>query len=167
MRIINRSADAGQRFYLVVFAALLIIEGSLSGQHLYQQPKPLKPKAELEKIIGPVSENQTSQELNVLWVYGYDEHHIAGAHDYVKVKDLMTDLLSKVEGISVEEVFHFPDDDQFESADLIVMYLHLPQLKEGQFNSLKSFINNGGGVVSLHETAIMRRQIRAKNLRSV
>jgi len=116
VRITDRSAHTGQRLYLVVFAVLLILEGSLSGQHLYQQPKPLQPKAELENIIGQVSSDKTGRELNVLWVYGYDEHHIAGAHDYVKVKDLMINLLSGVQGINVEEVFLFPSEDQFNNA---------------------------------------------------
>ena len=54
------------------------------GQHLYQQPKPLINQDELEKIIGPISTNALAEDIHVLWVYGYDEHHIAGAHDYVK-----------------------------------------------------------------------------------
>jgi len=44
------------------------------------------------------------------------------------------------------------------------MYLHLPQLKKSQYTSLKNFIANGGGVVSLHETAIMRPASKGKML---
>jgi type 1 glutamine amidotransferase len=44
------------------------------------------------------------------------------------------------------------------------MYLHLPQLKPHQFNSLKKFIANGGGVVTLHETVIMRPSQLGKKL---
>jgi type 1 glutamine amidotransferase len=128
----------------------------LFGQHLYQQPKPLQEKSRLDKIIGQIDSNKTIDQLNILWVYGYDKHHIPGAHDYVKVKDLMMGLLSKVQNINVEEVFHFPNEDQFNKSDLIVMYLHLPQLENSQFTSLKNFLKSGGGLVSLHETAIMR-----------
>jgi type 1 glutamine amidotransferase len=144
------------RFYRVIGVAVFLFGGTVSGQHLYQEPKPLQEKLRLEKIIGPVDSNAAVDELNIIWVYGYDKHHIPGAHDYVKVKDLMTSLLSNVEGVEVEEAFYFPDKEQFEKADLIVMYLHLPQLENSQFNSLKNFIKNGGGIVSLHETAIMR-----------
>lgn len=134
----------------------LLFSWSGYGQHLYQQPKPLINKTDLEKIIGPLSTNASVKELHVLWVYGYDEHHIAGAHDYVKVKDLMVGLLKKVPQVKVEEVFHFPDQAQLDQADLVVMYLHLPQLENNQFADLQNFVENGGGVVSLHETAIMR-----------
>ena len=164
MRCITVSAYTFQRISQFIVILVFLFSGPVFGQHLYQQPKPLKHKTELEKIIGPLTSLSTGKNLNVLWVYGYDEHHIAGAHDYVKVKDLMIDLLGKVENINVDEVFHFPSDAQFDKADLIVMYLHLPQLEVSQFNSLKSFIKNGGGVVSLHETAIMRPSEKGKML---
>ena len=98
----------------------------------------------------------------MLWVYGYDEHHIAGAHDYVKVKDLMVGLLNKVVGVSVEEVFHFPSEEQFSQTDLVVLYLHLPKLKQKQFRQFQEFIRQGGGAVSLHETAILRPASKGK-----
>ena len=140
----------------IIVLILLLFSATLFGQHLYQLPKPLQDKSEFEKIIGPITTNKPAKELNVLCVYGYDKHHIAGAHDYVKVKDLMIDLLSKVPGVTIEEAFHFPSDEQFEKADLVAMYLHLPQLEKSQYASFKNYIKNGGGVISLHETAIMR-----------
>ncbi len=143
---------------------LFILSNIVFGQHLYQQPKPLMKKSELAEIIGPLKENSFTKKLNILWVYGYDEHHIAGAHDYVKIKDLMTGLLSNLDNVSVAEAFLFPSDEQFEKADLVVMYLHLPQLKNSQFASLKNFLKKGGGVVSLHETAIMRPASDGKKL---
>ncbi len=134
------------------------------GQHLYQLPKELKPKSEVERIIGALEGNTLKEKLNILWVYGYDEHHIAGAHDYVKVKDLMMGLLSEVDKVSVREVFHFPTDEEFQWSDLVVMYLHLPKLKKKQFDSFRDYIKDGGGVVSLHETAIMRPASKGKAL---
>lgn len=149
---------------LIVYLGIFFSIGQLTGQHLYQLPKPLKPKAELEKIIGPVKDATLEQELNILWVYGYDEHHIAGAHDYVKVKDLMVGMLSGVENVNVKEVFHFPTEEEFENADLMVMYLHLPKLKKKQYQQFREYLKNGGGVVSLHETAIMRPASKGKLL---
>jgi type 1 glutamine amidotransferase len=148
--------------HLIVLFLFLITEAS--GQHLYQLPKQPKAKKELDKIIGKVSTYPLKEKLSILWVYGYDEHHIAGAHDYVKVKNLMVGLLNEVQNVSVDEVFHFPTKEQFEKTDLVVMYLHLPNLKSKQFESFQNYIKNGGGVVSLHETAIMRPASKGKLL---
>lgn len=148
---------------IVLLFLLSLVGNALAGQHLYQKPKPLLDKSYLESIIGPISAAPLSKPLQILWVYGYDEHHIPGAHDYVKVKDLMVGLLSKVENVNVEAVFHFPNEAQFAQADLIVMYLHLPKLKKKQFAQFKAFVNRGGGVVALHETAIMRPAAKGKS----
>lgn len=149
---------------LTLTAILSFVMLTASGQHLYQLPKPLKEKGQLDAIIGPLTEANLKQDLRILWVYGYDLHHIAGAHDYVKVKDLMVGLLSTMKNVKVEEAFHFPTKQQFDAADLVVLYLHLPQLRKRHFKMFKEFISNGGGVVSLHETAIMRPASKGKAL---
>lgn len=150
------------RNFAVLFFSLFSL--FVYGQHLYQLPKPLIEKTYLEKIIGPLLTENFKKPLNILWVYGYDEHHIPGAHDYVKVKDLMVSLLEKVPNITVDEAFLFPNQSQFDEADLVVMYLHLPQLADNQFVMFQNFIENGGGVVSLHETAIIRPSSMGKKL---
>ena len=153
------------RRFVFWLTLLLLFSSVLSyGQHLWQQPKPLVKKEKLVNIIGPIFKDTLNKPLHMLWVYGYDEHHIAGAHDYEKVKDLMLGLLQKVPKVSVEEVFYFPSQAQFDQADLIVMYLHLPELKKKQFSSLQNFIQEGGGIVSLHETAIMRPASKGRQL---
>ncbi|MDA0196081.1 MAG: ThuA domain-containing protein [Bacteroidetes bacterium] len=151
--------------YIGTLIAILILGYfDLIGQHLYQLPKPLVEKSQLEEIIGTVNSKKPSRPLHLLWVYGYDGDHIAGAHDYVKVKDLMKELLGEVPDLTFEEVFHFPTEAQFSRADLAVMYLHLPRLKKRQYATFQAFIERGGGVVSLHETAIMRPASKGKLL---
>ena len=134
------------------------------GQHLYQLPKTPMEKDNLERIVGNVPSEGLESNLNILWVYGYDLHHISGAHDYVVVKDLMVGLLGKIRKVTIDEAFNFPNQEQFDKADLIVMYLHLPQLSDPQFAMLQSYVENGGGLVSLHETAIMRPAQMGKKL---
>ena len=150
-------------YRVMLLIAINLLAFSSWAQHLYQLPKPLQPKNAIEMIIGKVDSTPLT-ELIVLWVYGYDKHHIPGAHDYVKVKDLMITLLGSVENITVIPVFEFPSQQQFNQADLVVMYLHLPQLKQKQFQMFRSYIENGGGVVSLHETAIIRPSKKGKDL---
>jgi type 1 glutamine amidotransferase len=150
-----------------VKSALLVLLGiviKLDAQHLYQVPKPIVHKSKIEAIVGPVEKSALDDSLQVLWVYGYDKHHIAGAHDYEKIKDLMVSQLQSMDKVLVTAVYEFPTQKQFDQADLVVMYLHLPQLKQKQFRMFKSYIEAGGGVVSLHETAIMRPSSKGKAL---
>lgn len=126
------------------------------GQHEWQKPKPLIPLEKVNQIIGPLKSTVPSKPVQILWVWGYDKPHRPGTHDYLKVRDLFVGLLKKVPNVSVETVYGFPTDAQFKKSQLVVFYLHLPQLTAKQYASFQGYIQNGGGVVALHETAIMR-----------
>ena len=126
------------------------------AQHEWQKPKPPQPKAELEKIIGPVVAGGPSEPIRVVWVWSYDKHHRPGAHDYLRVRDLMSGLLEKVPNVTVETAYLFPTGEQFARADLLAMYLHLPSLEERQYQRFKDYVRRGGAVVALHETVIVR-----------
>ena len=152
------------RFYSLACLISFVGIGTVTAQHEWQKPKPLKAKADLEKIIGNPNTMAPSKELRILWVWGYDENHRPGAHDYLRVRDLMCGLLRKVPKVTVTEVYHFPTREQFQDADLMAMYLHLPDLSNRQYTEFKSFIQRGGGVVALHETAIMRPASAGKKL---
>ena len=134
----------------------LLLTTFADAQHLWQKPKPLIPKADLEKIIGPLSDATPSKAINITWVWGYDAGHRPGAHDYLRIRDLMTGLLAGVPKVTVDTAYGFPSDEQFEKTDLLVMYLHLPQLTDAQYAAFKAYVARGGGVVALHETAIIR-----------
>lgn len=151
---------------ILVFLGFLCSVTTLHAQHQWQKPKPLVPKATLEKLIGPLSAEAPSKELKITWVWGYDASHHPGAHDYLKVRDLMTGLLNAVPKVTVDTAYHFPSKEQLEQADLLVLYLHLPQLTDGQYTDFKSYIARGGGVVALHETAIMRPASEGQKLAS-
>jgi type 1 glutamine amidotransferase len=149
---------------LAVGVVLLAAPGTSVAQHQWQKPKPLVAKAHLEKIIGPITAKAPSRKLNVLWVWGYDKHHHPGAHDYLRVRDLMTGLIAKVPDVTIKPVYLFPTKDEFAKADLVVMYLHLPQLTGDQYANFIDFIKRGGGAVALHETAIIRPAAEGKKL---
>lgn len=148
----------------VVILLLLISFNKLRAQHLYQGPKLPMAKSALERIIGEVKNSKVSRSLHIVWVYGYDKHHIAGAHDYVKVKDSMISLLGQIPDVKVEAAFEFPEKSQLDQADLLIMYLHLPSLKNTHFKDLKTFVHKGGGIISLHETAIIRPATKSNKL---
>ena len=143
---------------------MLLFSSLCQGQHDWQKPKPPMAKAKLDQIIGSLTSKEPSRKVRILWVWGFDAHHKPGAHDYLRVRDLMGGLLRKVPKVSVEAVFEFPNAEQFKRADLVAMYLHLPQLTAGQYGNFKAYIDRGGGVVALHETAIIRPASEGKKL---
>lgn len=134
----------------------MVVATSATAQHDWQAPKALKPKAELQRIIGPLTTTEPSRPIHVLWVWGFDEWHKPGAHDYERVRDLMVGLLRKVPKVTAESVYGFPTREQFDKADLVCMFLHLPQLSDEQYAHFAAYIEGGGGVVSIHETCIVR-----------
>ncbi|MBT6846800.1 MAG: ThuA domain-containing protein [Planctomycetaceae bacterium] len=138
-------------------AIIYLVSSSVChAQHSWQKPKPLVPRAAIEKIISPIENISPSEDRHIVWVWGYDKPHAPGAHDYLRVRDLMTGLLKKVPNITVETAYLFPTQSQFDKADLVIMFLHLPQLTTNQYAMFKSFIRRGGGAVAIHETAIIR-----------
>jgi type 1 glutamine amidotransferase len=139
-----------------ILCLLLLGNSFCLGQHEWQKPKPLVSKSHIESIIGPVSTTAPSKELNIVWVWGYDKPHKPGNHDYLRIRDLMTGLLNQVSKVTVETAYNFPSKEQFDRADLVAMYLHLSDISSRQYADFKSYIERGGGVVALHETAIIR-----------
>ncbi len=114
--------------------------------------------------MGPLTKDAPSKPRHIVWVWGYDGGHRPGAHDYLRVRDLMTGLLAKVPEVTVETAYLFPSKAQFEKADLVAMYLHLPQLTAEQYSDFNAYVQRGGGVVALHETAIIRPAEEGKKL---
>lgn len=62
-------------------------------------------------------------------MWGHDKSHRPGAHDYLRVRDLMTGLLKTVPKVTIETAYLFPMQAQLDKADLVVMFLHLPPLR--------------------------------------
>jgi type 1 glutamine amidotransferase len=144
--------------------AALLFAWPAHAQHDWQKPNPLIARADVETIIGAVEHAEPDRDLRIVWVWGRDTNHGPGAHEYVRVRDAMVALLSQVPRVTVETARGFPTARQFAEADLVVMYLHLPPLTNADFTDLRAFIERGGGVVALHETAIIRPAEAGKNL---
>lgn len=117
-------------------------------------------RAEVEQLIGPVADEPLSKPRHIVWVWGYDGGHQPGNHDYTRIRDLMIRLLQQVPDVTVETAYLFPTKDQFEQADLVVMYLHLPTLGEQHYALLDPYLTRGGGLVAIHETMIQRPKAR-------
>ncbi|MBT5872598.1 MAG: hypothetical protein HOH43_04190, partial [Candidatus Latescibacteria bacterium] len=70
-------------------------------------------------------------------------------------------MLTTIPRVRVDEAFQFPSQTQFDKTDLLIKSLHMLDLTERQSQMYKSFVERGGGVVSIHESCIMRPIKRA------
>ena len=128
-------------------------------------PKPNPPveKSELLKLTGKFEGAKLSEDVRILWLAGPEDHG-GGEHDYIRIKELFVPMLRSIPRVTVDEAFNFPTQAQFDAADVMIQYLHLPDLSDEQFGMLHGFVQRGGGVVSIHESCIMRPTERAEKL---
>ena len=130
---------------------------------LAAQPNQPVPKADLLKLTGDFEKASLGRDVRILWLYGPEDHR-GGEHDYVRVKELFVPLLQKIPRVSVDEAYQFPSQDQFDKADLLIQFLHQSSITDQQFASYQKFVDDGGGVVSIHESCIIRPIDRARKL---
>ena len=128
-----------------------------------QVPNAPVPKADVLQLTGDFSCAKLSRDIRILWLSGPEDHR-GGEHDYIRVKELFVPLLEALPRVSVDEAFQFPTKAQFQQADLLIQYLHLPQLTDAQYKMYQDFVDQGGAVVSIHESCIMRPVADAEKL---
>ena len=153
---------------LVLFFALFPAMAWLGASDKREKqtgPKPnqLVQKSRLLELTGKFDEAKLSKEVRILWLSGPEDHG-GGEHDYIRVKELFVPMLKSISHITVEEAFGFPTQEQFDAADVLIQYLHLPDLRDEQFKMFRNFVSRGGGVVSIHESCIMRPIDQAERL---
>ncbi len=135
--------------------ACLLIAADAGKKSIVSEPNALMPKAEVERYTGDWKGAMLSRDVRLLWLYGPEDHR-GGEHDYIRIKELFVPLLKEIPRVSVDEAFQFPSQKQFDEADLLIQYLHLPDLTDEQFAMYQAFVDRGGAVVSLHESCIVR-----------
>ncbi len=132
------------------------------GGNLVPRPLPPLPRAEVSRLLGSGSP-QLSRDVQILWLSGPEDHG-GGEHDYIRIQETFVPLLGQIPRVSVESAFGFPTQQQFDRADLLIQYLHLPELSDEQFAMFRGYVERGGAVFSIHESCIMRPVDRAEQL---
>jgi len=148
---------------LLLVALTSMLVAADRGKNLTPRPNEPIPKAEIMSLTGSFEDAELSRDISILWLSGPEDHR-GGEHDYIRVKELFVPLLESIPRVSVVEAFQFPTQDQFDQADLLIKYLHLPELSDEQFAMYQAFVDQGGSVVSIHESCIMRPVERAEKL---
>lgn len=133
------------------------------GKRVVRKPNAPVPKAEMMKLTGDWQGAKLSRDIRILWLSGPEDHK-GGEHDYIRIKELFVPMLRSIPRVTVDEAFGFPNQKQFDRADLMIQFLHLPNLTDEQFTTYQGFVDRGGRVVSIHESCIMRPIERAEKL---
>ena len=148
-------------FPLIISVGLLVAADR--GQRAAPQPNKPIPKEQVMQFTGQWKDAKLNRDVRILWLFGPEDHG-GGEHDYIRIKELFVPMLKGIPRVSVEEAYLFPSQEQFNRADLMIQFLHLPDLTEEQLAMYQNFVNRGGNVVSIHESCIMRPIDRAKKL---
>ncbi len=133
------------------------------GQRATPRPNKPIPKEQVMQFTGELKGAKLSRDIRILWLYGPEDHGF-GEHDYIRINELFVPMLKSIPRVSVDEAYRFPSQEQFDRADLMIQFLHLPDLTNEQLTMFQGFVNRGGGVVSIHESCIARPVDRAKKL---
>ncbi|MCP4848814.1 MAG: ThuA domain-containing protein, partial [Verrucomicrobiaceae bacterium] len=148
-------------FSLITSIGLLVAADR--GQRATPRPNKPMPREQVMQFTGKWKDAKLSRDIRILWLYGPEDHG-GGEHDYIRIKELFVPMLKGIARVTVDEAYRFPTQEQFDRADLMIQFLHLPDLTDEQLAMFQSFVNRGGGVVSIHESCIMRPVDRAKKL---
>ncbi len=120
---------------------------------MFAWQKPLiRDPAEIERIVGSSEKKEPSRRLNILWVWGVDKDHDKGIHAYDWVMDLFVNkLLPNVPRVTAAQTMHFPNEEQWEAADLVVFFSGLDKAWEKEhYDLIDSYQERGGGLIFLH-----------------
>ena len=146
-----------------LIASVGLLVAANRGQRTAPQPNKPMPRAQVMQFTGELKGAKLSRDIRILWLYGPEDHG-GGEHDYIRIKELFVPMLKSIARVTVEEAYLFPSREQFARADLMIQFLHLPDLTNEQLAMFQGFVNRGGSVVSIHESCIMRPVDRAKKL---
>lgn len=148
---------------LPLFLLIGLLAAADRGKGIVPRPNEPIPKAEIGKFTGDWEGAELSRDIHILWLSGPEDHR-GGEHDYIRIKEIFVPMLKTIPRVTVEGAFQFPTREQFDRADLLIQYLHLPDLTDEQFAMYQAFVDRGGSVVSIHESCIMRPVDRAEKL---
>lgn len=150
----------------LVLLTAISVHAANRGKRIVPRPNAPMSKSEVLKLTGDWKGAKLSRDIRILWLSGPEDHR-GGEHDYIRVKELFVPMLKTIPRVKVDEAFRFPTEKQFDRADLLIQYLHLPDLSAEQFATYQGFVDRGGRVVSIHESCIMRPVARAEKLAGI
>jgi hypothetical protein len=125
-----------------------------------ERPPP-RTRAEVEAVLGKdagkppaAQESKDLRPLHLVLVAGKKDHG-KGEHDYPAWQAKWAPMLAKAPAVRVSTAFGRPDDQSWQSADVMVFYCWGPQFWDAEsFKPLDAFLARGGGLVIMHSAVI-------------
>jgi type 1 glutamine amidotransferase len=113
-----------------------------------QRPKP-RTKAEVDAILaGAPNPALKTRPVKVLLVAGKKDHG-KGEHDYPAWQAAWKELFAKGDRVTVDTAWEWPTDDQFKSADAVVLFQH-GDWDEKRAAATDAYLERGGGLTYVH-----------------
>jgi type 1 glutamine amidotransferase len=112
-------------------------------------PPPRK-RAEVEAVLKDSAPPAAdARKLRIVLAAGKKDHGL-GEHDYPLWQKRWTTLLSLADGVTVETADGWPSAEQWQKADVVVMYSSNPGWNADRGKDLDAFLDRGGGLVLIH-----------------
>ena len=131
-----------QLLLIALIGSVGLLTAGDRAKDIVPRPNEPIPKAAIMKLTGDWEDAKLSRDIRILWLSGPEDHK-GGEHDYIRIKDLFVPMLKTISQVTVDEAFQFPTKAQFDQAALLILYLHLPNLTDEQFELFQGFVDRG------------------------
>jgi type 1 glutamine amidotransferase len=120
---------------------------------------PKRAKAEVEALLAAVPKVNDSKvrPLNIVLVASPQDHG-PGEHDYPAWQAKWKDLLAKAPKVRVSTAFGWPEQSQFDLADVVIFYFWNHDWSKERYDQLDRYMARGGGVVVIHAATIADKE---------
>jgi putative heme-binding domain-containing protein len=113
-------------------------------------PPPPRPRAELEALLRGAPEPPAEWRPLRIVLVAAEKDHGPGEHDYPAWQKAWSELLSAADAVTVTTSWRWPKPEDFERADVIVMFSNNPEWKADKGKALDDYLARGGGFVVIH-----------------
>jgi len=139
---------------------------------------PLRTRAEVVAALGTTIEKNAIlfgsvpgkdagelKPIKIVLLAGKKDHG-PGEHDYPAWQAKWGPMFAKLPGVTVENAFGWPSEQQWREANLVIAYYWNHEWSDEQLRQLDDYQARGGGLVSLHAASIHDRdgEVLAKRL---
>ena len=128
-----------QLLLIALIGSVGLLTAADRAKDIVPRPNEPIPKAAIMKLTGDWEGAKLNRDIRILWLSGPEDHK-GGEHDYIRIKDLFVPMLKTIPQVTVDEAFQFPTKAQFDQADLLIQYLHLPNLTDEQLAMFRALL---------------------------